>query len=245
MRITGNGRSGRTSSARPASRPTVSERVTGPSSGTTIDTIKDVTSIMGIPETELTPKVREAIMTLMGEVDRLRREMEETRRRLQDAEAVADQDTLMPILNRRAFVRELSRTISYSQRYKAEASLIYFDLNGFKAVNDRLGHAAGDSVLRHVSGLLLSNVRDSDIVGRLGGDEFGVILARGGEHEAQNKAESLSELIRTRPTVFDGQDIPISVAAGVTAFSADEDPAAAIARADEAMYAKKREAGSS
>jgi PleD family two-component response regulator len=87
------------------------------------------TSILGIPEAEFTPKVRDAIMGLMSEVDSLRRELSQTRSRLDEAEKTADQDHMLPLLNRRAFVRELTRYIAFTGRYNTPASLIYFDLN--------------------------------------------------------------------------------------------------------------------
>ena len=83
---------------------------------------------------------------------------------------------MLPLLNRRAFVRELTRYISFAGRYNTPASLIYFDLNHLKKTNDTLGHAAGDAVLAHFTEVLTAHVRDSDSVGRLGGDEFGVLL---------------------------------------------------------------------
>ena len=134
-------------------------------------------SVLGIPESEFTPRVRDAIMGLMSEVDSLRRELGDTRKRLDEVEKSADQDGLLPLLNRRAFVRELTRYIAFTGRYNTPASLIYFDLNHMKKVNDTHGHAAGDAVLKHFSEVLQTQVRDSDSVGRLGGDEFGVLLS--------------------------------------------------------------------
>ena len=106
-------------------------------------------SVLGIPEAEFTPRVRDAIMGLMSEVDNLRRELSQTRSRLDEVEKTADQDSMLPLLNRRAFVRELTRYIAFTGRYNTPASLIYFDLNHLKQTNDTLGHAAGDAVLTH------------------------------------------------------------------------------------------------
>src|SRR5213078_3970705 len=106
-------------------------------------------------------------MTLMGEVDALRRELQQTKTRLEAAEKEADQDQLLPVLNRRAFVRELTRNIAFTARYGTPASLLFFDLDGFKQVNDTFGHAGGDAVLAHFAQVLRENVRDSDCVGRL------------------------------------------------------------------------------
>ena len=141
-------------------------------------------SVLGIPEAEFTPRVRDAIMSLMGEVDTLRRELTRPAHRLEEAEKTADQDQLLPLLNRRAFVRELTRYIAFTGRYNTPASLIYFDLNHMKQINDTHGHAAGDAVLEHFADVLLAHVRDSDSVGRLGGDEFGVLLSHADQDQA-------------------------------------------------------------
>jgi len=202
--------------------------------------IADSASIMGIPEAELTPKVRDALMMLMSEVDQLRRELQSMKGQLARAREEADTDTLVPVLNRRAFVRELSRMISYSERYGAPASLVFIDLNNFKAVNDTYGHAAGDAVLEYVAAELVAHVRESDVVGRIGGDEFAVILAQASEQDALNKAESLMHLIADRPLKFGTAEISISVSPGAVAFRPGDDAAAALARADEAMYTAKR-----
>ena len=107
----------------------------------------------------------------------------------------ADIDPLLDIFNRRGFDRELKRTLAYIDRYGTEAALVYIDLDGFKAVNDRHGHAAGDAVLRRWRGRLTNNVRASDVVARLGGDEFAVVLWNAGETQATTKARELERLI--------------------------------------------------
>jgi diguanylate cyclase (GGDEF)-like protein len=213
---------------------------TGTSSATAAAPIADTASVLGVPEHELTPKVRGAIMTLMAEVDRLRQELERTSRRLAQVERLADQDPLAPIANRRAFVRELTRIISFSERYQMPASLLYFDVNGFKQVNDTLGHNAGDAALTHVAHILLDNVRESDVVGRLGGDEFGVILANADANAAAEKADKLADAIRTTPFVWQGSPIKLGVAVGACAFEPGIDASQAIEAADRAMFANKR-----
>jgi len=202
--------------------------------------IVETASILGIPDSEFTPRVRDAIMTLMGEVDSLRRELQQTRSRLEEAEKSADQDHLLPLLNRRAFVRELTRYIGFTDRYGTPTSLIYFDLDGFKLVNDTFGHAAGDAVLENFSRVLLSNVRDSDIVGRLGGDEFGVLLSHANQDQAHKKADLLARDLNQSHAVWQGRAIPTSFSYGTFELKPGEDAATAMARADEAMYAQKR-----
>ncbi len=203
-------------------------------------TITDAVSFMGIPEAELTPRVRDALMSLMGEVERLRREVEQVRKRLGDSEELADLDSLLPVLNRRAFVRELNRVVAYGRRYKESAGLVYFDIDNFKQVNDQHGHAAGDAALRHISEIIVANIRESDVVGRLGGDEFGVILARTDEPSANAKAKALMLLMSMHPLLIDGEEIRLSISAGAIAFTGEEEPLEALARADKAMYRTKR-----
>jgi diguanylate cyclase (GGDEF)-like protein len=202
--------------------------------------VEESASVFGIPEGEFTPRVRDAIMTLMGEVDTLRRDLQQMRTRLEDAEKAADQDQLLPLLNRRAFVRELTRYIGFAGRYGTPASLVYFDLDGFKLVNDTYGHAAGDAVLEHFSRVLLANVRDSDVVGRLGGDEFGVLLSHANQDQAHRKADSLARDLNESQAMWQGRAIPTSFSYGAFELKAGEDAATAMARADEAMYAQKR-----
>jgi diguanylate cyclase (GGDEF)-like protein len=197
-------------------------------------------SILGIPEGEVTPKVRDALTALMGEVEDLRSELRATRERLEQAEKYADRDQLLPLLNRRAFMRQLTRYISFADRYGTAFSLIYFDLNDFKLVNDAHGHAGGDAVLLQFANVLLANVRETDIVGRVGGDEFAILLSHADQAQAHKKADQLAEQVRTSPAVWNDQPIPLSFAYGAFELRADDDPEAAMTRADEAMYAHKR-----
>jgi diguanylate cyclase (GGDEF)-like protein len=172
-------------------------------------------------------------------VERLAAEREALAARLAEAEALADRDALAPVLNRRAFLRELHRTMSEVERYKTPAAVLYIDLDGFKALNDGYGHAAGDAVLTHVGRLLLDSVRESDVVGRLGGDEFGVILNRAAAEEARAKAQTLSDKINTSAMLYAGVAHRIRASVGVHPIAFVEDPELAIARADEAMYVEK------
>jgi diguanylate cyclase (GGDEF)-like protein len=216
-----------------ARQPEALTVVEGPTPGTGAN-------VMGIPENEFTPRVRDAIMALMSEVEALQRELQQTRARLDEAEKAADQDHLLPVFNRRAFVRELTRHSGFAQRYGMPASLIYFDLDGFKQVNDTYGHAGGDAVLAHFAQVMLSNVRSGDVVGRLGGDEFGIILSHADQNQAHRKADLLATKLNDRPTVWEGHMIPVSFSYGAFQLQPGEDAAVAMTRADEAMYAQKR-----
>ena len=197
-------------------------------------------SLLGIPEEEFTPSVREAASRLVDEIELLRREVEQTRTRLEDMARTADQDTLLPILNRRAFVREISRAIALVARYGTPSSLLYFDLDNFKAVNDAHGHAAGDVVLRHFSDLIGSQIRDSDILARLGGDEFGVLLSHVTLDQARKKGHAVAESLRNNPPLWNGLPVALSFSCGAHELHAGQSADIAMAEADSAMYAEKR-----
>jgi diguanylate cyclase (GGDEF)-like protein len=201
--------------------------------------IQDTASVMGIPEAELTPKVREAVMTLMAEVDNLRKQLSSAVSRLSEVERLADEDTLAPVYNRRAFVRELSRVMSYSERYGTPATLLFFDANNFKAINDTYGHAAGDQALMAIAQVLVDHVRDSDIVGRIGGDEFAVILSNADEAAGREKGDNLVQIVRDLEIHWEGRRIDLDVAVGVYGLRPGEDPGTALAQVDKAMYANK------
>ncbi|MGE5202147.1 MAG: GGDEF domain-containing protein [Acidobacteriota bacterium] len=201
----------------------------------------DAVEIAGVPEAELTPKVRQALLTLLAEVDQLRRDLGEARQRIDYLERLADEDPLIPVANRRAFLREVTRMIAFAQRYDTPASIVYVDVNDLKTINDAYGHAAGDAALMQISRTLVENVRNSDVVARLGGDEFGVLLMQSDKSLADAKALQLAEAVRRRPLIWQGRPISLQVAYGVHAFSGDENAGEILDSADRAMYARKRE----
>jgi len=175
-----------------------------------------------------------------GELAALRAEVAALRARLAEAESLAERDPLTGALNRRGFMRALETAISAAQRYQTEAAVLFIDLDGFKAVNDQFGHAAGDAVLQHVARLLLAHVRETDSIGRLGGDEFAIVLARATPQEAARKGEALLDLIQMTPCVYAGVVHTVSASMGFRPVATAESAELALAAADEAMYAEKR-----
>jgi diguanylate cyclase (GGDEF)-like protein len=178
---------------------------------------------------------------LTAEIERLQTELAATRAKLAEVEAKLDIDPLLDVFNRRGFERELRRAVSYVKRYGARAALVYLDLDDFKPVNDRHGHAAGDAVLKAVAAMLARNVRASDIVARMGGDEFAVLLWNLGPPEAIAKATVLEQLTAGARVPWEGTSLSVAASAGVVVISAADEAAGVLARADEAMYARKRQ----
>ena len=190
----------------------------------------------------LAPKpkpARSSAMMLAGEVDRLLQELQQTRMQLAELAARADTDPLLEVFNRRGFERELTRSLAYVKRYGTRAALLFLDLDGFKQVNDRHGHAAGDAVLKAVAAALTRKVRASDTVARIGGDEFAVLLWNLDEISAAAKAEALEAEIARISLPFNSAVLTITASAGAVMLGPLDSPAEATTRADHAMYARK------
>jgi diguanylate cyclase (GGDEF)-like protein len=197
---------------------------------------------MGLPqaETRLHDEFPPAAL-LLAEIDRLKREVAVARARIGELEARADIDPLLDILNRRGFERELRRAIAYVKRYGTQAAIMFVDLDNFKAVNDRHGHITGDALLKAVTRELCAHVRASDVIGRIGGDEFGVVIWWVDEPDASAKARELESVI-ARASVQHGQvQVQVGASVGAAPLLADATPAEIIAAADRAMYARKQE----
>ncbi|MEZ4299587.1 MAG: GGDEF domain-containing protein [Polyangiaceae bacterium] len=151
-------------------------------------------------------------------------------------------DGLTQVSNRRTFDSALEREISRSKRYARLVSLILFDIDHFKRINDAHGHVAGDAVLRQVAGLVAANVRREDTVARTGGEEFAVLAPEVPLENAVSVAEKLRGLIEASPCRFEGNQIPVTSSFGVASFLGDADGTAAelYRKADERLYAAKR-----
>ena len=176
---------------------------------------------------------------LAAENARLLAEVARLDRRLQELQRDADADPLMDIYNRRAFVRELARAQTVSERYHIPSVVLYFDLDDFKTVNDRYGHAVGDELLRQIGGVLCASVRDCDLVARLGGDEFGVLLFKTTPDEARAKAQSLVCRIQSCRIDFPTGAASVGASWGAAPCEPGTSAEAVIARADRAMYFDK------
>ncbi|MDO1560083.1 GGDEF domain-containing protein [Brevundimonas sp. 2R-24] len=179
--------------------------------------------------------------TLKAEIERLAAELQAWRARAEAAERLADRDALTGVLNRRGFDQALSAGMAYARRHGVPAALLYLDLDGFKTINDGLGHAAGDAALIGVARLLEANLRESDSVARLGGDEFAVLLLNADQAAARAKAEALARALGDEGFEWEGERRPLGGSFGVRAFTGQAAPQDWLAEADAAMWVRKRE----
>jgi diguanylate cyclase (GGDEF)-like protein len=176
---------------------------------------------------------------LIGEIDRLRDQVAQLQRRVEQLDELAHQDTLIKLPNRRGFMRELERLIDRASRYGHKSAMLFVDLDGLKMINDSFGHQAGDEALIEVAQLLTKGVRRSDIVARIGGDEFAILLQNSSEEAAHETAARLVDLVCGCEFRHDGEALPLSIAIGVAMIDGEDSSAAVMARADEEMYRRK------
>jgi diguanylate cyclase (GGDEF)-like protein len=181
---------------------------------------------------------------LAAELDALKKDLTAARARVAELETRVDEDPLTGLFNRRGFERALERSLAYVRRYAATAALVYLDLDRFKPVNDRFGHAAGDWALGRVARIVAGNVRASDVVARFGGDELVVLLWNVNAAQVAEKARGLEALIDGEAFAWDGKKFALGLSAGAVMLSADDTVVSALERADAAMYARKRERAS-
>jgi diguanylate cyclase (GGDEF)-like protein len=152
------------------------------------------------------------------------------------------QDALTGAYNRKHFAERLASELAYAKRHKAPLSMLIFDLDHFKRVNDSLGHLGGDHVLRTVAALVKRTLRAEDVFARYGGEEF-AIIARGTDvDQAFLFAERIRAMVEHARIDFNGTPIPITVSIGVASLVCIGEPTAdgLVAKADERLYAAKR-----
>ena len=160
----------------------------------------------------------------------------ENARRFREARQLADLDALTGLHNRRYFHETLAREVARAHRYSRGLALVVFDLDDFKAINDRIGHLAGDAVLAEASDRVRDVVRSADVACRVGGDEFAVILPESSVKDADLLYKRLEHAVSQRPV---GQAGRLHLSAGVTELQPEDDAISFFERADEALYRAK------
>lgn len=153
----------------------------------------------------------------------------------------AHTDSLTGCANRRHFLQVLENERERATRYQLQMSILSMDLDNFKRINDTWGHAAGDEVLKQFVKTVQAQLRDADVLGRLGGEEFSVLLPHTSGRDAAQIAERIRAAIQDKPVYSDGHRIDVTVSIGGTHLTPEEQPSAyqLVAQADQALYAAK------
>jgi len=175
--------------------------------------------------------------------DALQKELAERQRLETRLRTLAEHDPLTGLMNRAALTESLRRSLALALRQKWSVAVVFIDLDKFKTINDTLGHAAGDELLRQIAARLQGSLRESDLLGRLGGDEF-IVVAEALHDGPRNAIELTDKLLMQvkRPFTIEGHTLTAGFSAGIAIFPGDgETPEALIANADAAMYQAKQQ----
>ncbi len=192
----------------------------------------DEVSVLGLPEKSLTPEVSAALRSLMDEIGRLRWEMSRAVRRLVLQEQQASRDPVLPVLGRRAFMRELGAFIG---RTDVAGALAFFYLESYELLRRTRGLAAAEQALRLMASALLGSVRDTDLVGAVGGGGIAVALVVSEAPGTRSKADSLLESLGKVTFHWGDEDLPLDASCGLHEFAAGETAEEALAAADTAL----------
>lgn len=192
----------------------------------------DVASVLGIPERKLTPDVQNALNAMVAEMDRLRAEIEQRDHRMKWLEEQADRHAWLPCLNRRAFMRELSRLKSFSERSGIAGSLARLDIRTCDMLRGRFGLEVSDRLLSQVAENLQSQIRQTDVMGSLGGPSLALVMPQATEAQAQSKLEAVLDHLGLRLFEWRGERIAIDIAWKAQGFIPVEPAEDALRRCD-------------
>ncbi len=168
----------------------------------------------------------------------------EQRERIAILEDLSVTDDLTGLPNRRALRSFIARALSGAARHNENGVVGFVDLDGFKAINDTYGHSAGDKILRHLADTLRSAIRPLDMVARLAGDEFVIVLTRCTEEEGTKRLRIIQKIINEQKIVHRRKTIKLKASMGIMPYDATCDASKVMHAADEAMYLdKSRRAG--
>jgi diguanylate cyclase len=209
--------------------------------------IKDVETLRTclLEDVDSLSKTHHDLVDKLVETKRYLRMIETDSRKLSDeltrVRMLSMTDELTELPNRRAFLRRLEDEVGRTRRYGFRLALVMLDLDHFKTINDKFGHAGGDAVLRTYSSEILTVFRQHDLVARFGGEEFAVLLPNTDEHGAQAALNKVRKQVSETKCFLDDKEIPLpTFSAGLTMFVKGDDQESLIQRADDALYTAKR-----
>ncbi len=198
--------------------------------------IHDVASFMNIPQAELTPAVTDAIIALMEEVDHLREELGMVHSLEHKLTSSLDKHLDLPVLTRHALGRELAVIAAHCQRSGSPAVFIYFQIANFSQIKKRSGLLAGEAVIREIAQVLHGHLRETDKIGTLGGDGFGIVMPLSDLAAAQEKVHHLMEMVTKGLILYEGHVVEIEIAYGLHSLHLTEAVDMVIAEADRDLH---------
>lgn len=200
----------------------------------------------------MTDKLEKEVKRLNAELEKTKKDLEDAQRIIKrktvelkavmtQAEEVSHVDELTCLPNRRQVVKTLQLEVNRAERYKTKLAISMIDIDHFKKINDSYGHTIGDEALFHLANMLRDDIREPDLVGRYGGEEFLVVLPNTGLREATEQAKRICKRIREKELIVDrGEKLFLTVSIGVAEYKhGQENWQNFLSRADMALYAAK------
>lgn len=187
--------------------------------------------------------IQRQLHTLTEKLRNMEGEGEQLRNRLQQKHKLALQDSLTGLPNRLAYKERMNHEYARWKRYAAPLTLLVWDVDRFKTINDTYGHKAGDKALKTISQLLQGQLRATDFLARYGGEEFVMLMPETTLNDALAAAEKLLVAVANSNFHYREQAVPISISCGLSEFCAGDTPETAFERADQAMYRAKQAGG--
>lgn len=198
--------------------------------------VNDVTTFMDIPQDELTPAVTDAIISLMEELDDLREQISMSQNFEHMLSSSMDKHTDLPVLTRHALGREITLMCAFDHQSGGSSSFVYFQILNSSEIKARSGLLAFEAVIRESAGILKGQLRETDRIGTLGGDGFGVVLALTDPKQAIEKSKKLAELVQNGPLMHDGFVIDAKVAYGIHGLHENEEALSVLKAADKDLH---------
>jgi diguanylate cyclase len=208
--------------------------------GARLNTISMHVREFHVREETRTATYRERTQRMRTRIAVLERESRNLHKTLKQEHQQAMLDALTGIPNRAAYDDRVAQEYKRWKRFGRPVSLLAWDIDSFKGINDDFGHKAGDKVLRIIGQQLVRNVRDTDFVARYGGDEFVMLLVGSSSAEATEVAEKIRGEVAALGFHFHDKPVQVTLSCGITGFAGDEGPDAAFDRADRALYSAKK-----
>jgi diguanylate cyclase len=191
--------------------------------------------------TSIICKLLAANQQLQSRLERAELKLQAHSRQLRDVVVVARTDSVTGLMNRRALDEELQHCLDEFREFSRPATLLLLDVDHFKRFNDAHGHLAGDQALTYVADVLRAESRDTDIVGRFGGEEFAVIFSAATAGAIARRAEAMRSAIGSGWVIFEDRELQITASAGLAQIAAGDDVTTWLKRADAALYAAKHD----
>lgn len=183
----------------------------------------------------------QVISDLRNQVVALNEERQRLQLLLQQNNLLLQKDPLTGVFNRLAYNEQLEQEFQRWQRFGTDLAFIIWDVDFFKQINDKHGHAVGDTVLRNIAAHLAARLRSTDFVARYGGEEFVMLLPGADTEHAGQLAETIRQHIAETPIVVGDSVLHVTISCGITSFSAEDTPHTVFQRADQALYQAKHD----